>query len=103
MYNGFIIGRYYFIEYWTISAPIPISNGGWRRHSMPQPTTNLTNQCRDSISVDGVVIVFKFFVKSQKWSKEQLSEAPFWNWKLVELNWKLVELLFLVMIVVLTF
>jgi len=25
---------------------------------MPQPTTNLTNQCRDSISADGAVVVF---------------------------------------------
>ena len=31
-----------------ISAPI--FNGGWRWRSMPQPTTNLTNRCRDSIS-----------------------------------------------------
>ena len=69
VYMGFLAYRaqYYLIlsiallyipSHCTLDISAPIFNGGWRRRSMPQPTTNLTNQCRDSISVNGVVILF---------------------------------------------
>ena len=69
VYMGFLAYRAQYYLILSIAPPyIPSHSttppsllsryGGWQRRSMPQPTTNLTNQCRDSISADGAVVVF---------------------------------------------